>query len=112
MNPLQSILILAIRAYQRVLSPVLASVFGPLAGCRYEPTCSGYAVEAIRVHGAITGSWLAIRRIGRCQPWGGCGYDPVPPQSRSGCGCDGGEPGVPRSHTPLQAHPPVVAELR
>ncbi|MCU1369099.1 MAG: yidD [Ilumatobacteraceae bacterium] len=46
--------------------------------CRFQPTCSSYALEALEVHGALRGSWLAIRRIGRCHPWGGHGWDPVP----------------------------------
>jgi uncharacterized protein len=47
--------------------------------CRYNPSCSAYALEALRVHGAGRGLWLAVRRIGRCHPWGGSGFDPVPP---------------------------------
>lgn len=46
--------------------------------CRYVPTCSTYALEAVDTHGAVRGSWLAVRRISRCHPWGGHGYDPVP----------------------------------
>lgn len=47
--------------------------------CRYHPSCSAYGLEAVRIHGGIKGGWLTIRRIGRCQPWGGTGLDPVPP---------------------------------
>ena len=66
-----------------LLAPILAyratiSRFMPLC-CRFTPSCSGYAVLAIRRHGALRGGWLAARRILRCQPWGGCGEDPVPP---------------------------------
>jgi putative membrane protein insertion efficiency factor len=64
--------ILPVRLYQYLLSPLL-----PMA-CRYTPTCSEYAVMAIRKHGLLKGWWLAIKRIGRCHPWGGSGYDPVP----------------------------------
>lgn len=54
--------------------------------CRYDPTCSQYAVEALQTHGLTRGVWLALRRVGRCHPWGGMGYDPVPPRSESGTG--------------------------
>ncbi|MBN8782093.1 MAG: membrane protein insertion efficiency factor YidD [Terrimonas ferruginea] len=64
--------ILLIRFYQKVISPW----FGPK--CRYTPTCSHYAVEALKKHGPLKGLWLAIKRIARCHPWGGSGYDPVP----------------------------------
>ena len=60
-----------IRAYQRVR-------VGRPSPCRYQPTCSAYALEALSVHGAGRGSWLAVRRLLRCQPWGGHGWDPVP----------------------------------
>jgi uncharacterized protein len=63
-----------IRLYQLVLSPVLPP------RCRYLPSCSDYAIEALARHGVVTGSWLALRRLARCHPWGGSGYDPVPPQ--------------------------------
>lgn len=59
--------------YQWVISPLL----GP--SCRYVPSCSAYAKEALRLHGPFHGSRLTIKRILRCHPWGGCGYDPVPP---------------------------------
>ncbi len=61
-----------IRGYQIAISPWL----GPR--CRYQPTCSEYAREAMQAHGLRRGSWLALRRIVRCHPWGGSGYDPVP----------------------------------
>ena len=48
------------------------------ASCRFTPTCSAYAIEAIEKHGSVRGVWLALRRIGRCHPWGGYGFDPVP----------------------------------
>jgi putative membrane protein insertion efficiency factor len=73
MNLAQKSLILAIRGYQVMLSPWLGRQ------CRFLPTCSEYGKEAIEKHGAIKGSWLAARRIGRCRPGGPHGYDPVPP---------------------------------
>lgn len=66
------ILIAPIRLYQRFLSPLLPP------SCRFTPTCSHYAVEALARHGPLKGGWLAVRRIGRCHPWGPTGYDPVP----------------------------------
>jgi putative membrane protein insertion efficiency factor len=51
--------------------------------CRFHPSCSAYALEALERHGALRGSWLAARRVGRCHPWGGSGLDPVPPNTRS-----------------------------
>lgn len=66
------LLILPIRFYQGAISPLFP------ASCRYQPTCSQYAVEAIRKHGPIKGLLLAVKRIARCHPWGGSGYDPVP----------------------------------
>ena len=69
---MRSILILVIRGYQLWLSPLL-----PVA-CRYYPTCSAYAIEALEKHGPVNGIWLAIRRIARCHPFRAGGYDPVP----------------------------------
>lgn len=71
-----------IRAYQLFISPLL----GPR--CRFYPTCSHYALEAIEVHGALKGSWLALRRVLRCHPWNAGGLDPVPPR----CGCAHSQP--------------------
>lgn len=69
---LRRIFILPIRFYQLCISPMLPNA------CRFTPTCSQYAAEAIVKHGIFRGSWLALRRILRCHPWGGSGYDPVP----------------------------------
>jgi putative membrane protein insertion efficiency factor len=82
-NLAQHILVFGLRAYQRVVSPVFTGIFGPLGRCRFEPSCSQYALEAVRVHGAIKGCALAFWRLCRCQPWGGCGLDPVPPKISS-----------------------------
>ena len=72
------ILTLAIRAYQLTVAPTQTFLFGPTAGCRFTPSCSQYAMEAVRTRGAIAGSWLATKRICRCHPWGDGGQDPVP----------------------------------
>jgi putative membrane protein insertion efficiency factor len=61
-----------IRLYQRFLSPLLGN------NCRYHPTCSRYAYEALEVHGTLRGGWMALKRIGRCHPWHEGGFDPVP----------------------------------
>ena len=65
-------MLLLIKFYQQCISP-----FTP-AACRYTPTCSQYAIEAIQKYGPFKGGWLALKRILRCNPWGGSGYDPVP----------------------------------
>jgi len=80
MNPIQSILILFVRVYRVTLSPAKMFLFGPTAGCRFQPSCSQYAIEALKTHGAVTGGWLAAKRVCRCHPWGECGEDAVPPR--------------------------------
>ena len=70
------LLILALRALITVYQYTFSAVTGP--HCRYQPTCSAYAKDAIAIHGPFKGTWLALRRIGRCHPWGGSGHDPVP----------------------------------
>ena len=68
-------LLVLIRGYQLLISPM----FPP--SCRYLPTCSDYARQAVTLHGPIVGSWLTLKRLARCHPWGGHGYDPVPDPS-------------------------------
>ncbi|MCK5903547.1 MAG: membrane protein insertion efficiency factor YidD [Cocleimonas sp.] len=74
---MKSLLMLFIRGYQLFLSPVLGS------SCRFAPSCSHYTHQAIAQHGAIKGTWMGIKRILRCHPWGKGGYDPVPPAKPS-----------------------------
>lgn len=71
---MKHILILFVRGYQVMISPYFPS------SCRYSPTCSHYAIDALRTHGSIKGSWLAMKRILRCHPWAEGGHDPVPPK--------------------------------
>jgi putative membrane protein insertion efficiency factor len=71
------LLVAVVTVYRFTLGPVLVALFG--VGCRYHPSCSAYAIEALRVHGARRGTVLAVRRIARCRPAGGSGHDPVPP---------------------------------
>jgi putative membrane protein insertion efficiency factor len=68
------ILIIPIKIYQWTISPLLPN------SCRHTPTCSRYAVEALKIHGIFKGSYLALSRILKCHPWGTWGYDPVPPK--------------------------------
>ncbi len=70
------VLVVPIVWYQRFISPLL----GPR--CRFAPSCSQYAVEALRTHGAVRGLWLSVRRLARCHPFNPGGYDPVPPRSQ------------------------------
>jgi putative membrane protein insertion efficiency factor len=76
---IRSVLIALIHVYRWTLSPLLAFVGGPGSGCRFAPTCSEFALEALRVHGAWPGARLAAGRLLRCHPWGPWGFDPVPP---------------------------------
>lgn len=73
----QYTLVAAINLYRYAISPYLGKT------CRFEPSCSNYGLEAIKRHGAIMGTWLTVRRIGRCHPWHPGGYDPVPPRNQS-----------------------------
>ncbi|WP_242908648.1 membrane protein insertion efficiency factor YidD [Actinomadura terrae] len=78
LGPVARVLILLVRAYRRFLSPLLGQQ------CRFQPTCSAYGLEALQTHGAPRGTWLIIRRIGRCHPFHSGGYDPVPPKKATG----------------------------
>ena len=73
MTPLAHVLALPVRAYRLVLSPWIGM------HCRFQPTCSAYALEALERHGALRGGWLMLRRVTRCHPLGRAGHDPVPP---------------------------------
>ena len=72
LSPMTRVLLLLVRAYKVVLSPLLPSA------CRFYPTCSDYAAEALSRHGVLRGVYLTARRLSRCHPWGTCGCDPVP----------------------------------
>jgi putative membrane protein insertion efficiency factor len=77
---MRAVLRVLIRGYQLVVSPWL----GPR--CRFHPSCSNYALEALEVHGALRGSWLAVRRVGRCHPFNPGGFDPVPASQAASAG--------------------------
>ena len=72
MSPLAHVLRGLLAAYRYSLSPLIGS------HCRYQPTCSDYAMQAIARHGGMVGGWMTVRRLLRCHPWGGSGFDPVP----------------------------------
>ncbi|MBP5353284.1 MAG: membrane protein insertion efficiency factor YidD [Alphaproteobacteria bacterium] len=74
---LKTILIALVKFYRVAISPFKPGV------CRYQPTCSQYMIEAIQIHGVIKGVWLGTKRLLRCHPWGGYGYDPVPPKEKT-----------------------------
>ena len=74
-DPLRWLLIGLLRAYRVLISPLYGQV------CRYHPSCSAYALDAVTTHGSLRGTWLAARRLVRCHPWAAGGYDPVPPRS-------------------------------
>ncbi len=78
MNPAQHVIVLLIRFYRLALSPLKNALFGPGGSCRFTPTCSEFTLDAVRTHGAFHGTWLGLRRLFRCHPWGDCGHDPVP----------------------------------
>ena len=71
---MKHVLVLLLRTYRLVISPLYGEV------CRYYPSCSAYALEAVQVHGSVRGSWLAVRRVLRCHPWAAGGVDKVPPR--------------------------------
>jgi len=75
---------LLIRGYRLLISPLLQLLTGPGGGCRFEPSCSYYFLEACETHGALRGSWLGLKRLARCHPWGGMGFDPVSPSRTLG----------------------------
>ena len=112
-GPVARLLLLLVQAYRRLISPLL----GP--HCRFAPTCSAYAVEALQVHGAARGGWLAVRRIARCHPFHPGGHDPVPPVRRpwetmgaDGPPVTGARAAVHRPSAPAQARPDAPEQTR
>jgi putative membrane protein insertion efficiency factor len=91
-----------IRVYQLTVSPMLPWVMGPGCGCRFHPSCSHYAADALREHGLGRGSWLAVRRLARCHPFHPGGVDFVPPRPAPRCAA---------VKQPAFAHPPALSSL-
>lgn len=92
---MKHVLVLLLRGYRLVISPMYGEV------CRYYPSCSAYALEAVQVHGSVRGSWLAVRRLLRCHPWAAGGVDKVPPRRpRRGAGVDGAPSTETHHHEP------------
>ncbi len=102
MNPFKYIVLALLQVYRWIVSPAKIFLFGPGARCRFTPTCSQYALQAVKTHGALSGGWLATKRVCRCHPWGGAGYDPVPDAT-----VDANQPGAP-AHSGTHA-PPLTA---
>jgi uncharacterized protein len=103
------LLIVLLRAYRFAISPLYGQV------CRYHPSCSAYALEAVTRHGSLRGGWLAVRRVGRCHPWAAGGYDPVPgtaplldspaqPAAQPAAHPQAGSPATPEAPEPASPH--------
>ena len=99
-SPLGRVLLLLVRGYRLLLSPLLP------ARCRFAPSCSRYALDAIETHGALRGGWLAVRRVVRCHPFHPGGHDPVPPARRAG---ENGTDPVPARPAPSSTAPSSTA---
>lgn len=98
------ILVACIKIYQRTLSPVLPVVFGPACGCRFAPTCSHYAIDAVREHGAVAGSFLALVRLIKCTPLHPGGFDPVPARGKFACTLLSQSPAAKAAHVSPRAY--------
>jgi putative membrane protein insertion efficiency factor len=105
MSPPGRVLLAGIAAYQKVLSPLLGQ------RCRFAPTCSAYAAEAIATHGAARGTWLALRRIGKCHPFHPGGHDPVPPARSTSATMDETSPVAGVDAPPLASDTPLARRL-